>query len=367
MAPESVAALYAARLAEGRIVHDPAQARVLPALDRLRTDLLTPRRSLFRRAPAPRGLYLWGGVGTGKSLLMDLLLAALPPAVPVHRRHFHAFMQEVHAALAEARARGEPDAAAPVADALAARAQLLALDEMQVTDIADAMILGRLFQRLWNRGATLVTTSNRPPADLYKDGLNRALFMPFIAMIEERCAVVELASGSDHRRGRLSTRGRYFAPVTPQARDAMDAIWDELTAGAAGPARLRVLGRDLELPAFRDGCARASFYDLCGRPLGPADYLAIARAARVLLIDEIPRLGSENFNQARRFVTLVDALYEARATVIASAAAPPDRLYVEGEGAFEFARTASRLFEMQAADWPPPDAAGVALPAPPVA
>jgi cell division protein ZapE len=358
--------LHAARVREGRLKPDPAQAAVLPHLDRLAQDLARPQPggvwSLFGRAPEPvRGLYLWGGVGTGKSMLMDLFLETV--AVPVRRQHFHAFMQWVQGALNRARAAGTPDALAPVAEEVAGEARLLALDEMQVTDIADAMILGRLFQGLFERGVALVTTSNRPPGDLYKDGLNRALFLPFIAMIEGECAVVELASPTDHRQGRLKGQGRYFCPVDAEARAAMAAVWDGLTGGEARPIALRVMGREVKVPLFHNGCARASFFDLCGRPLGPADYLALAEAVRVLLIDEVPRLGSENFNQARRFVTLIDALYEARVTLFASAAAPPERLYVEGEGAFEFARTASRLREMQGADWP----GGVAGAAPSVA
>jgi cell division protein ZapE len=347
--------LHATRTREGRLRPDPAQEAILPHLDRLRADLSAqpPKRGLFRRTePAPvQGLYLWGGVGTGKSMLMDLLLETLPEDVPVRRQHFHAFMQWVQAALNRARAQGTPDAILPVADEVADGARLLALDEMQVTDIADAMILGRLFQRLWERGTALVTTSNRPPGDLYKDGLNRALFLPFIALIEQNCEVVELASPTDHRQGRLQGQTRYFCPITPDTRAAMNRIWEDLTGGASSPAHLRVMGREVEIPRFHNGCARATFFDLCGRPLGPADYLALAASARVLLLDDIPRLGSENFNQARRFVTLTDALYEARVQLFASAAAPPDRLYVEGEGAFEFARTASRLMEMQAADW----------------
>lgn len=345
--------LYHARAREGRLTPDPAQEAVLPSLERLRAELAEPpRRGLFRRPPPPvRGLYLWGGVGTGKSMLMDLMLEALPPETPVRRQHFHAFMQWVQAALGRARRRGVDDAILPVADEIAEGARLLALDEMQVTDIADAMILGRLFERLWAQGVALLTTSNRPPRDLYKDGLNRALFLPFIAMIESRCEVVELASATDHRRGRIGGARRYFCPADAEARAAMNDVWDDLTAGAARPIRLRVYGREVEIPAFHNGCARASFFDLCGRPLGPADYLALAGACRVLLIDEIPQLSSQNFNQARRFVTLVDALYEARVALFASAAAPPDRLYVEGEGAFEFARTASRLMEMQSEGW----------------
>ncbi len=352
----TVQTLYDDRARAGRLQPDPAQEAILPHLDRLRAELSAPlKRGLFRRKPEPvRGLYLWGGVGRGKSMLMDLLLETIE--APTRRQHFHAFMQWVHAAMNRARAEGVDDAILPVADEVAASARLLALDEMQVTDIADAMILGRLFQRLWSQGVTLVTTSNRPPTDLYKDGLNRALFLPFIALIEENCAVIELSSPTDHRQGRLQGARRYFTPVDAEARAAMADIWDDLTAGQAKPAFLRVHGRDVEIPAFHNGCARATFYDLCGRPLGPADYLALAASARVLLLDDIPRLGSENFNQARRFVTLIDALYEARVQLFASAAAPPDRLYVEGEGAFEFARTASRLQEMQAEGW------GVAAP-----
>jgi len=344
-------ALHAARVAEGRLTPDPAQAAVLPVLDRLQAALdHPPRRGLFRKPEPVRGLYLWGGVGTGKSMLMDLFLETV--AAPIRRQHFHAFMQWVHAALARARAAGTSDAILPVADEVAGQARLLALDEMQVTDIADAMILGRLFQQLFAQGVTLVTTSNRAPENLYEGGLNRALFLPFIAMLDSACEAVELASPTDHRQGRIQGAARYFIPADARARAAMAGVWDSLTQGAARPVTLRVLGRDLDLPAFHNGCARATFHDLCSRPLGPPDFLALAASARVLLLDDIPQLGSENFNPARRFVTLIDALYEARVTLFASAAAPPDRLYVEGEGSFEFARTASRLMEMQAADWP---------------
>lgn len=365
-------ALHARLVAEGRLAPDPAQAAVLPALDRLAADLLAPpaRRPLWRRAaptPPPRGLYLWGEVGRGKTLLMDLLLEALGPAVPVRRAHFHAFMQDVHKALEEARRAGLRDAVLPVADRIAATARLLALDEMQVQDIADAAILGRLLERLWARGTTLVTTSNRPPRDLYKDGLNRHLFLPAIARLESTCEVVEIASPRDHRQGRAAGERRWFCPLGPEARAGMDAVWASLGGADAGPRTLRVLGRDLHLPLWRDGAARAGFFDLCGRPLGPPDFLAIAGAVRVLLLDEIPQMGAESFNAARRFVLLVDALYEARVTLFASAAARPDHLYLEGEGAFDFARTASRLAEMASADWPPPLAPDGPPPLPPPA
>ncbi|MBM1221885.1 AFG1 family ATPase [Ponticoccus sp. SC2-23] len=347
----SVAEAYSRRVADGRLNADPVQEAMLPDLDRVRSELERPvKKGLFRKPPPPvRGLYLWGGVGRGKSMLMDLLFETV--TVPKQRRHFHAFMQWVHAEMGKARKRGVDDAIAPVADQLAEEVRFLAFDEMQITDITDAMIVGRLFQRIFDAGVTVVTTSNRPPRDLYKDGLNRDLFVPFIEMIEARMDVVEMASDTDHRQGRLKGTQTYFTPIDATARAEMNRIWDELTDGQAHPEILRVHGRDVEIPGFYNGAARARFYDLCGRPLGPADYLALAGAAKVILIDDIPQLGSMNFNEAKRFVTLIDALYEGRVRLICSAAARPEMLYVEGEGSFEFGRTASRLEEMQSEDW----------------
>jgi cell division protein ZapE len=260
-------------------------------------------------------------------------------------------MQWVHGELANARKKGVDDAIPPVADKIIVGARLLCFDEMQITDITDAMLVGRLFERLFAAGVTVVATSNRHPDDLYKDGLNRALFLPFIALIKDRMQVVELASPTDHRIGRMTGAQRYFTPHGPTARAAIDAVWDRLTHGAAHPLTLRVKGHDVHIPGFHNGAARASFYDLCGQPLGPADYLELARVAKVVVVEDIPQLSSENFNQARRFVTLIDALYEAKSQLICSAAARPEMLYVEGEGTFEFGRTVSRLMEMQAADW----------------
>ncbi|MGR3434408.1 MAG: cell division protein ZapE [Shimia sp.] len=343
--------LYEARIAEGALTRDPAQAAAMAELQRIAEALSAPvpRRGLFRKAaPAPKGLYLWGGVGRGKSMLMDLFAGTL--AVPVRRVHFHGFMQEVHAGMAAARARGVDDAIAPVAERLAADLRVLAFDEMQITDITDAMIVGRLFERLFAGGVVVVATSNRPPRDLYRDGLNRALFVPFIDLLEERMVVHELASPRDYRQDRLAGEAVYFTPLDRAARAAMDALWADLGGGDA-PLALNVGSRTVTLPAFRNGVARAGFHDLCGVALGAADYLAVADAVRVLMIDGIPRLGRHNFNQAKRFVTLIDALYEARVRLIASADAVPEMLYVEGEGSFEFERTASRLREMQGADW----------------
>ena len=213
------------------------------------------------------------------------------------------------------------------------------------------LIVGRLFEALFKAGVVVVTTSNRMPDDLYKDGLNRQIFLPFIALLKDRMVVRELVSEKDYRQDRLAGSRVYFTPIDAEARHAIAAVWRDLTGGEATPLTLHVKGREVEIPAFRNGIARASFYDLCGKPLGAADYLALAGAARVLVLEGIPCLGRSNFNEARRFVTLIDALYEARVRLICSAAATPEMLYLEGEGSFEFERTASRLREMQAADW----------------
>lgn len=352
----TVTDLYRARLAEGHLRPDPAQEALLPELQRVADDLIAqapaPRGlgRLFRRAPDPvRGLYIWGGVGRGKSMLMDLFVEALGD-VPRRRVHFHAFMQEIHRGMAEARKQGVDDPIAPVAADVAGQVRCLAFDEMQITDITDAMIVGRLFEKLFTAGVAVVTTSNRPPDDLYKDGLNRQVFLPFIALLKDRMAVHHLHSATDYRQDRLAGRQVYFHPAR-EARAAVEDIWKGFGGKDAHPLLLRVQGRDVTIPAFAGGVARARFWDLCGRPLGPADYLALAQAVRVLILEDIPRLSSENYNEARRFVTLIDALYEARVRLIASAADAPERLYLEGEGTFEFERTASRLREMQSDDW----------------
>jgi cell division protein ZapE len=345
--------IYAQRIAAGMLEADPAQQAVLSEFDRIDQALARPvKRGLFRKAtPDPiKGLYLWGGVGRGKSMLMDMFVESLA-GIPARRVHFHAFMQEIHAAMHKARQSGVQDALAPVVADIAASLRLLAFDEMQITDITDAMIVGRLFEALFDAGVVVVTTSNRVPDDLYKHGLNRQLFLPFIDLIKTRMVVHELVSPFDYRQNRLEGQQVYFAPIGPDSRAAMDAVWRDLSGGQADPLTIVVNKRDVVLPAFRNGVARATFYDLCGNPLGPADYLAIAETVRVLVLDDIPRLSRSNFNEARRFVTLIDALYEARVRLVASAAAQPEMLYVEGEGSFEFERTASRLREMQSEDW----------------
>jgi cell division protein ZapE len=355
---QSLTEIYEARVAAGSLRPDPAQHAILPLMEDLRLWLeANPVRKvglfagLFARpAMPPRGLYLWGGVGRGKSMMMDLFVAATDIAAK-RRVHFHAFMQEIHHGMHEARKTGVEDAIAPVAEAVAHEARLLAFDEMQITDITDAMIVGRLFEKLLAAGVVIVTTSNRPPEGLYKNGLNRALFLPFIAMLNEKLQVVELESPNDYRQHRLHGAEVYFHPAG-KARDQIAAIWHDLTGGARGEVlRLPVNGREVELPRFANGVGRATFWELCARPLGPADYLAIAQACRVLILEDIPQLSSANYNEAKRFVILIDALYEAKVRLICSAADEPERLYLEGTGAFEFERTASRLREMQGAGW----------------
>lgn len=354
---------YHALAEAGEITTDAAQVAALKVLEEVEKALaaVAPKRGLLKRfsKPAPpegkRGAYLWGGVGRGKSMLMDLFFDHA--ATPAKRRvHFHAFMQEIHAQLHEARKTGVDDALAPVAAEVARTTRLLCFDEMQITDITDAMLVGRLFDLLFADGVVIVTTSNRVPDDLYKDGLNRNLFVPFIETLKDRLIVHELMSETDYRQNRLTGAQRYFALKGPEARARLDRIWEDLTGDENHPLTLTVKGRALEIPRYHNGVARMRFWELCGQPLGPGDYLALAAAVRVLVLDDIPSLGRSNFNEAKRFVTLIDALYEAKVQLICSAAAAPEMLYVEGEGTFEFERTASRLREMQDATWGKEDA-----------
>jgi cell division protein ZapE len=349
---------YDARVAKGTLRPDPAQHAVLPHLQTLRDWLetnATRKIGLFaglfaKPLTPPPGIYLWGGVGRGKSMLMDLFFEQTDIAQK-RRVHFHAFMQEIHQGMHAARKTGVDDALAPVAEAIVRDVRLLAFDEMQITDITDAMIVGRLFEKLLAAGVVIVTTSNRAPEELYKNGLNRALFLPFIAILNEKLQVHELESPNDYRQHRLAGAQVYFHPAG-KAQAEIAAIWSDLTGGAvAQPLLLPVNGRTTELARFANGVGRASFWELCAKPLGAADFLAIAAAVRVLILEDIPQLSSGNYNEAKRFVTLIDALYEARVRLICSAADEPERLYIEGSGSFEFERTASRLREMQGADW----------------
>lgn len=357
--PSDLTESYAELVAGGQLHPDQAQQVAVQKLVEVQDYLHTTsiKRSglltgLFQRKSndAPRGLYLWGGVGAGKSMLMDLFFTTTD--IDRKRRvHFHAFMQEIHAALFDQRKAGAADPLTPVANQVAAKARLLCLDEMQVTDITDAMLLGRLFEALLAQGVTLVTTSNRRPDDLYKNGLNRQLFLPFIALIKDRMLIHHLFSETDYRQDRLRGQQTYFAPVNADTRAAIDKIWQDLTEGEEHPLRLKVKSRKLVLARYHNGVARATFADLCAQPLGPADFLALADAVRLLVLDDIPILSRARNNEAKRFVTLIDTLYEAKVRLICSAEAEPETLYQDGAGAFEFERTASRLREMQAADW----------------
>ncbi|GGE52125.1 cell division protein ZapE [Actibacterium pelagium] len=357
---ETLHDIYNQRIAAGEIHEDQAQIAVLGLFENLREALQdAPQEaggfSLFRRkkaapAPALKGLYVWGGVGRGKSMIMDLFYDHVDISGK-RRVHFHAFMQEVHASLHKMRQSKGDDPLKQVAEEMTRDLRLLCFDEMQITDITDAMLVGRLFDLLFESGVTIVTTSNRVPDDLYKDGLQRERFVPFIDTIKERLTVFELVSDTDYRQNRLTGEKVYFTPAGAEARKSIDAIWDDLAASTHDKLVLTVKGRAVELPNYHNGMARASFWDLCGKMLGPGDYLAIAEAVRLLVLEDIPQLGRTNFNEAKRFVTLIDALYEAKVRLIASAAAEPEMLYVEGTGSFEFERTASRLREMQDKDW----------------
>jgi cell division protein ZapE len=359
--------LYRARVKKGELTLDVAQIAAARRLEALAAQLKSyrPGRGWFGPRTPPRGIYIWGDVGRGKSMLMDLFFAAAPLTAK-RRVHFNAFVVETHARIHEwrnldARERSRrpeyvreagDDPIAPVAHAIANEATLFCFDEFQVTDVADALILGRLFEQLFARGVVIVATSNTAPARLYEGGLNRQLFLPFIALIEERLDIVELNGPLDYRLQRMEGMPLYMTPLGHEADAAMDAAWHRLTDTAKGePRTLTVLGRALRVPQAANGAARFSFDDLCAQPLAAADYLAVAQAFSTLFIDRIPKMGPEMRDAARRLVVLIDTLYDEGVKLVCSAAASPDKLYTDGDGAEAFRRTSSRLVEMQTRDY----------------
>lgn len=365
-----VSTAYEALVQKGVIERDPAQIDLVRRLDKLAVDLTEhqlARKSntlgwLFaarRKTPYQKGFYIWGSVGRGKTMLMDLFFQAA--AVRQKRRvHFHAFMADVHGRIHDWRqkkkkglVKGE-DPIDPVAESMAKEAWLLCFDEFVVTDIADAMILGRLFSAMFARGVVVVATSNVEPSRLYEGGLNRALFLPFIALLQERAEVISLNSRTDFRLEKLTGAPVYYAPADETARQRMDAMFRMLTGIDKGEAQtLEVLGHLVDVPQAHANVARFSFDDLCRKPLAANDYLAIADLFDTILIDNIPVIGEHERNEAKRFITLIDTLYDRHVKLVASAATQPHEIYagVEGREVFEFERTSSRLIEMQSTDY----------------
>jgi cell division protein ZapE len=366
---------YRDLMLSGGLRSDPAQECAAEKLQLLYHRLLDyrldqPRKWLFGKPePAPQGLYIFGDVGRGKSMLMDLFFESAPVSSK-RRVHFHEFMIETHDRIHRWRkmspderqshakrlglrlGRDADDPIPPTAKAIAETATLLCFDEFQVTDVADAMLLGRLFTGLFDLGVVVVATSNRAPEELYKDGLNRQLFLPFIDLIKQKLDVLHLDGLIDYRLERLAGLKVYHTPLDFSASQAMDAAWRRLTDQASGdPKELEVQGRLVPVRQAAKGVARFSFNELCAQPLGAADYLAIAHAFHTLLIDDIPKMTKESRNEARRFVALIDTLYDKRVKLISSAESEPRHLYPQGDGAFEFQRTASRLIEMQSNEY----------------
>jgi len=359
--PGTVRAAYDALAARGALTPDPAQRVAAGELDRVLAELLAarPRRlfGFFAKTRPVRGLYLHGEVGRGKTMLMDLFFAAVPFAQK-RRVHFHEFMDEVHAGIAAFRKsdKGRDDNADPVEAVtrpiLATGLRLLCLDEFHVHDITNAMLLDRLFGKLFAGGVTLVATSNVAPDGLYKDGLNRQLFLPFIALLQARCVVAALPSAQDYRRLKFAGQQVYAFGTGPGTRAVMDRLWLRLTGGEAGaPGVIESIGRQIAVPLMAMGAARFDFADLCEKPLGSRDFVRIAHQFDTLVIDGVPQMDRTRSDAAKRFILLVDSLYDRGVKLAASFAVPLEQLGADDKTAFEFQRTLSRLTEMQSEDY----------------
>lgn len=365
----AIADRYAERVAAGEIETDPGQLRVIGRLERLQDELAKNRPGLksstlgwlMAKGPRtmPRGLHIWGDVGRGKTMLVDMFFAGA--AVGRKRRaHFHEFMADVHERVRGFREKlkfGEISSTDPVrltAESIADETELLCFDEFHVTDIADAMILGRLFERLFARHVVLVTTSNVPPSELYKDGLNRALFLPFIRMLEDHLDIVKLDARTDFRLEKLSGVPVWHSLPDDKAEKEIGRAWKRLAGKDGGePLEIPMKGRSIHVPLAGGGAARFQASDLLNQALGAQDFLRIAQTFHTLVIENIPVIGDDQRNEARRFILLVDTLYENGVKLIATAEAEPNRLYTakDGRESFEFARTASRLYEMRSSEY----------------
>ncbi len=357
----SLVSRYGELAARGELNSDPAQLAAAAKFDELNQRLSqAPAKvgalgRLFRRAPDPvRGLYVYGEVGRGKTMLMDTFFP-LATEARKRRAHFHEFMAEVHERVHAARKGSKgSDPIATVAVEIAAETRLLCLDEFMVTDITDAMILSRLFTQLFDRGLVLVATSNSPPEELYKHGLNRALFLPFIDLLKQRTELVRLAARTDYRLEKLGGAPVYVTPLGPAADAALDGLWRGLTGTERGkPTALPMKGREIPVPQAEKGVARFSFADLCLKPLGASDFLKIARSFHTVFIDHIPVLKDGERNAARRLISLVDSFYDNRVKLVASAETEPQGIYLAADGpeAFSFQRAVSRLIEMRSEEY----------------
>ncbi len=361
---------YNALVSNDTLRQDLAQSAAMACLQSLHEELADyslqmndtgwrNRLNLFgKKRPRPKGIYLWGGVGRGKSMLMEIFYNHSHVEQRKHI-HFHAFMQQVHLRLHNYRMAQEAGKVLARENPLAALARvivdqgwLLCFDEFFVSDITDAMILGRLFEALIDEGVVIVATSNRPPHDLYKDGLQRELFLPFIKLIEDNLTVIELDSPQDYRLERIQAMNTYITPNGRHADEILNKCFHDLSIGALPEALdLAVQGRKVHFRKTAEGVAFSDFATLCEKPLGPADYLAIAACFHTLILSDIPRISPDRRDAAKRFLILVETLYEAKVNLICSAEAPADELYTLGDGAFEFERTVSRLMEMQSSDY----------------